>query len=57
MTTYKGLIYVTMDGKVKPLFFRSYFQPMRNPLLSPDGKFLAYAAYRIDSNVWMLENF
>jgi serine/threonine protein kinase/Tol biopolymer transport system component len=52
-----GLVYVTSAGKIKPLFFTSYLQEVRNLLPSPDGKFLAYEAISFDSNVWMLDNF
>jgi serine/threonine protein kinase len=52
----RGLLHLTLQGKVKPLFPSPYHQ-LRNPLPSPDGRFLAYQAFGWDSNVWMLENF
>jgi Tol biopolymer transport system component len=52
-----NLVYITPDGKVKPLIRNGHRQWMINPLPSPDGKHLAFAAQTWDANVWMLENF
>jgi Tol biopolymer transport system component len=52
-----NLLYVTLDGKVKSLLRNAHRQWMINPLPSPDGKYLAFQAQTVDSNVWMLENF
>jgi len=51
-----SLLYVTLAGKVRPLFRNSVLGSMRNPIPSPDGKYLAYAGWTADSNVWILEN-
>ena len=52
-----NLLYVTVDGKVKPLLRNTVRQWMINPMPSPDGKYLAFQAQTWDSNVWMLEGF
>jgi serine/threonine protein kinase/Tol biopolymer transport system component len=52
-----NLLYVTLDGKVKPLLRNTRRQWMINPLPSPNGKYLAFDAQTVDSNVWMLEGF
>jgi len=52
-----ALLYVTLTGKVKPLSRNAHSQWMINPLLSPNGKYLAFQAQTVDSNVWMLEGF
>jgi Tol biopolymer transport system component len=52
-----NLLYVTLDGKVKPLLRNGHRQWMINPLPSPDGKYLAFQAQTYDRNVWMLEGF
>ena len=52
-----NLVYITPVGKVKPLIRNGHRQWMYRPLPSPDGKYLAFQAQTIDSNVWMLENF
>jgi Tol biopolymer transport system component len=52
-----NLLYVTLDGKVKRLLRSTRRQWMINPLPSPNGKYLAFGAQTVDSNVWMLENF
>jgi hypothetical protein len=57
VASFQGLIYVTLAGKVKPLFLTSYIQDMHNLLPSPDGKFLMFQATGRDSNAWMLDNF
>jgi serine/threonine protein kinase/Tol biopolymer transport system component len=57
VTGSQGLLYVTLAGKVKPLFLTSYIQAMHYPLPSPDGKFLVFQATGRDSNVWLLDSF
>jgi len=52
-----GLLYVTLAGKVEPLFFTSELPNMDRLRPSPDGKFLAYEDAGFDANVWMLDNF
>jgi len=52
-----SLLYVTLTGKVNLLLSNAHRQRMINPLPSPDGKYLAFQAQTVDSNVWMLENF
>jgi eukaryotic-like serine/threonine-protein kinase len=52
-----NLLHVTLDGKVKSLLRNAHRQWMTNPLPSPDGKYLAFQAQTVDSNVWMLEGF
>jgi hypothetical protein len=53
------LLHVALDGKVTLLWHNGHnqWQWVTNPLPSPDGKYLAFQARSIDSNVWMLENF
>jgi serine/threonine protein kinase/Tol biopolymer transport system component len=52
-----GLLQVSLTGKVSPLFRNSGLQWMWGPVPSSDGKYLAFQAQTVDSNVWMLENF
>ena len=52
-----NLLHVALKGKVQPLVCNAHRQWMINPLPSPDGKYLAFAAQTVDSNVWMLEGF
>ncbi len=52
-----NLLHVTLNGKVKPLLPNGHRQWMTRPLPSPDGKYLAFEAHTLDSNVWMLEGF
>jgi Tol biopolymer transport system component len=52
-----NLLYVTLDGKVKPLLRNGHRQFMYQPLPSPDGKYLGFQAQTWDSNVWLLEGF
>jgi eukaryotic-like serine/threonine-protein kinase len=52
-----NLLHVTLSGKVKPLLPNGHRQGMTRPLPSPDGKYLAFEAHTLDSNVWMLEGF
>jgi eukaryotic-like serine/threonine-protein kinase len=52
-----NLLHVTPNGEVKPLLPYGHRQWMTNPMPSPDGKYLAFEAHTLDSNVWMLENF
>lgn len=53
-----GVSYVTMNGKVTPLFRSDSFVPyLRNPRPSPDGKHIAFAGQSWDGNVWIAENF
>ncbi len=51
------LLHVTLAGKVEPIIGNGYPQGVGTLLPSPDGKFLAYQAGTVDSNVWMLEGF
>jgi len=51
------LVHVTISGKVTLLLNNAQRQGMFEPLPSPDGKYLAFGAMTIDSNVWLLENF
>ena len=52
-----NLIHVTLSGKVQVLLNSARRQPMFLPLPSTDGKYLAFQAMTVDSNVWLLENF
>ena len=52
-----SLLSVTLTGMVNLLLSNAHRQWMINPLPSPDGKYLAFQAQTVDSNVWMLENF
>ena len=52
-----NLVYITPFGKVNPLLRNGHRQWMVSPVPSPDGKYLAFQARTVDSNVWMLENF
>ena len=52
-----NLLYVTPTGKVRLLLRNSLGHRMLTPLLSPDGKHLAFTAETWDSNAWLLENF
>jgi serine/threonine protein kinase len=56
VTCSQGLLYITLAGEVKPLFLTSFIRA-RYPLPSPDGRFLAFLASGMDSNVWLLDNF
>jgi hypothetical protein len=53
------LLRVRLNGRVTRLWHNghSQWQWVSNPLLSPDGKYLALQVQAWDSNVWMLENF
>lgn len=53
------LVRATLSGKVTLLGHtgHSLWQWARNPLPSPDGKYLAFQSTSIDSNVWMLDDF
>jgi serine/threonine protein kinase/Tol biopolymer transport system component len=53
----RNLLHVTLNGKVQSLLHYDRHQWMRNPLPSPNGKYLAFQAITWDSNVWMLEGF
>jgi hypothetical protein len=52
-----NLIHVTLTGKVQVLLNSARRQPMFLPLPSSDGKYLAFQAITVDSNVWLLEHF
>jgi hypothetical protein len=52
-----GLLHVSFTGTVSPLFRNPGLPWMRNPVPSPDGKYLAFMANANDVNVWVLENF
>jgi Tol biopolymer transport system component len=52
-----NLLRITLNGKVKPLLPDARRQWMTRPLPSPNGKYLAFEAHTVDSNVWMLEGF
>jgi len=53
----KNLLHITLNGKAQSLLHYDRRQFMINPLPSPNGKYLAFGAQTVDSNVWMLENF
>jgi len=50
-----NLLHVSPAGKVTPLLRTRPW--MFTPLPSPDGKYLAYGGWTVDSNVWILEGF
>ena len=52
-----NLLHVTTSGKADRLLSRGALHTLVGPLPSPDGKYLAFQASRVDSNVWMIENF
>jgi hypothetical protein len=52
-----NLLHVILTGEVKPLLRNAHRQWMVNPMPSPDGKYLAFQALTLESNVWMLEGF
>jgi len=52
-----NLIHVTLMGKGQVLLNSARRQPMYLPLPSPNGKYLAFQAITVDSNVWLLEHF
>jgi len=52
-----NLLHITFDGRTTALLPDGRRQSMTSLLSSPNGKYLAFQAHTIDSNVWMLENF
>jgi Tol biopolymer transport system component len=52
-----SLVHVTLSGKVKRLLKSAHRQWMNRPRPSPDGKYLAFQALTVESNIWLLENF
>jgi Tol biopolymer transport system component len=52
-----NLLHVTTAGKVDRLLNRGADNKILGPLPSPDGKYLAFGAQGVDSNLWMIENF
>jgi DNA-binding winged helix-turn-helix (wHTH) protein/Tol biopolymer transport system component len=52
-----NLVRVTMSGKVQLLMKNAHGPWMSRPRPSLDGKYLAFMAQTLDSNVWLLENF
>jgi eukaryotic-like serine/threonine-protein kinase len=52
-----NLVHVTMSGRVQLLLNNAHKQWMYEPLVSPDGKHLAFQVESYESNVWLLENF
>jgi Tol biopolymer transport system component len=56
LNTWSSLVHISKSGKVK-VVLNSQRQYMNRPRPSPDGKYLAFGATTVDSNVWLLENF
>jgi serine/threonine protein kinase/Tol biopolymer transport system component len=52
-----NLVHVTMSGRVQLLLSNAHKQWMYEPLVSPDGKHLAFEVESYESNAWLLENF
>jgi Tol biopolymer transport system component len=52
-----SLFHVTIAGKVHQLLRGGRTQIVHNPLASRDGKYLAFEAATVDSNVWLIDNF
>lgn len=52
-----NLMHVKIDGKLEPILSRGTQHEFAIPMPSPDGKYLAFRARGVDSNVWMIENF
>jgi len=49
------LLHVAPNGEVKVLYkYSTWFE---RPYASPDGRYLAFAQLRYDSNAWVIENF
>jgi Tol biopolymer transport system component len=48
---------VEIDGKSKVLIDRGRNQWLGYPILSPDGRHLAFAQQTFETNVWLVENF
>jgi hypothetical protein len=46
-----------MSGRVQLLLNKAHIQWMHEPLVSPEGKHLAFQVETYESNVWLLENF
>jgi Tol biopolymer transport system component len=51
------LVYVTMAGKAHTVWRTNKMQWVVNPIASPNGKHLAFAAESYDTNVWLIDNF
>ena len=52
-----NLLHITLAGKVQSLLKNTHTQLLHRSLPSPDGKYLAFEALTVDSNVWIVENF
>jgi hypothetical protein len=52
-----NLLHITLDGATRALLPDGRRQYLTRVLCSPNGKYLAFQAHTIDSNVWILENF
>lgn len=57
--TSKGgwILHVALDGETRVLHETGDAFSFDRPSPSPDGRYLAYAETRAESNVWMIENF
>jgi hypothetical protein len=51
------LLHMTMSGEMHTLFRTDRKQWLINPVPSSDGRYLAFGAQTLDSNVWIIENF
>ena len=49
-----SLLRVTLEGEAQLLYKANWW--MERPLPSPDGRYLAFAAVKIESNAWMIDN-
>jgi len=51
-----GVLHVTTGGKVNALTHGDFGQWLEHPVVSPDGKYLAFQAQTNNFNAWMIEN-
>jgi hypothetical protein len=54
-TNFSSLLRVSMKGEAEIL--RRSTRLMQRPIVSPDGRRVAFGQRTNDSNIWMIENF